>query len=383
MKKTILLPILLLFFAFQTVDAATFNVTQNVVFKTASCTNPPFRNGQYNSWLGKVTVNVSHDIDGLSVGSPFLANTINYDCWRYIYFDIYKQTPWGWSLEGSVSKYDRWLKGAAYDYGSSSNDYYLYPSDMEAQGISAGVKQIRIRVYYNYYGQTPHVINVTTQRTGTTYCVKNNAEGSNFQCSLGTHRCIDWYPCTATISPLGYISLTPLYDFFGNIVGYIQRYTYNANVSGGSGSYSYDWDLAGSSAGSSGSGFTFNWNNPGSPSVSLTVTDNVSGCVYTWNNKTDGNLEVRTEGDPSVRAWPNPAAAGQAIELEYLAPEQDMVDIDVYDLQGRKVADVMAPQSVLVGIHNASIQTQLPAGTYFVRLTTSKHGSATTRIVVQ
>ncbi|MFB6278562.1 MAG: FG-GAP-like repeat-containing protein [Salinibacter sp.] len=94
---------------------------------------------------------------------------------------------------------------------------------------------------------------------------------------------------------------------------------------------------------------------PASPSVTLS---------------TAGDIAVGLEAGPTTfrleRPAPNPASERAA--LEYALPEPTEVNIGLYDVLGRRVAQVVDARKT-TGQHEAELRTaSLPSGTYFVRM---------------
>ncbi len=94
---------------------------------------------------------------------------------------------------------------------------------------------------------------------------------------------------------------------------------------------------------------------PASPSVTLSTAEDIA---------------VGLEAGPTTfrleRPAPNPASERAA--LEYALPEPTEVNIGVYDVLGRQVAQVVDARKT-TGQHRAELRTaSLPSGTYFVRM---------------
>ena len=380
MKKSILL-FLLLFAGGILLHAATFNVNQDVVF-TTNCNDMDEFNGQATTPIATVTVNVNHTINGGPLGDPNLENNVNQDCRRYMFFDVYKKNMFGQlTYETTVTKYDYWIKGATYPFGSSSTTYQLTGADLESAGVSSGTKEIKLRVRYDYFGNTPHVINAFIYENGNLALSQFNAEGDDFTVDMGTLRCMTFYPCTARLSPSGSVYLQFVSDGVNDY--YIKRYEYHANVTGGSGSFTYMWSETTSGTVSSNSNIEFSLGLKQFPGLSLTVIDNVTGCVYTWTNKND------LEASPlATEAWtfsiaPNPVQALQPVHLAIFLPSADEATVQVYDLQGREITSLRTPLDLPAGDSNVELNGQLPAGTYLVRIRTAAHGHLSQRLLVR
>ena len=82
--------------------------------------------------------------------------------------------------------------------------------------------------------------------------------------------------------------------------------------------------------------------------------------------------------------YPNPAAStrdGSVIAPMYL-PNAAAIVLAVYDMNGRKVREVLNA-TLEAGAHSARVSTVgLPAGSYLLRLSTATHSSTQTLIVL-
>jgi hypothetical protein len=69
---------------------------------------------------------------------------------------------------------------------------------------------------------------------------------------------------------------------------------------------------------------------------------------------------------PTVKAYPNPFS--DKLSIEYSLIEESVVEITLFDISGRAIADVRSARSG-IGNYSQDLQTsELPAGVYFIRL---------------
>ena len=385
--KSTLLFLSVLLLGFGNVSAVTFTVHQNLVnlSPVPNCNSSNLVTYNDQGWGNVVSmqVEVNHNVNGTVVGSPWLVNTINDHCWRYVKFHIYSVTNGVPSLnpEATVTKYAHWLTGAVYNNGSSVRQYHLTVGDLAGAGLSAGKKQVRIEVKYHYWGNTPHTINLNVSQNNIPSWSQPNIDGANSTliCNMsGIAGCFNYQPCNANVSMIGMAVFYPWPSKCSVI------YRYWANVSGGSGNYSYYWSRSNSSQHSTTNQLRFC--KPSSPgTVYLTVTDNVTGCVYykSQSFSKQEELVVATQSLLDVTIAPNPVQASSPLNVELKLPLADVVDLDLYDLNGRKVRSLAHHINGAKGTNNFNLSVEgLVSGIYFVRLTSPKNGPFTRKVVI-
>ena len=82
----------------------------------------------------------------------------------------------------------------------------------------------------------------------------------------------------------------------------------------------------------------------------------------------------------SVQNFPNPTRG--PVEIRYVLPSASIVDLVVYDIQGRRIASVLTRSPESAGPHSVALQAdRWGAGCFFYRLE-SRHDSATRKLVV-
>jgi hypothetical protein len=97
---------------------------------------------------------------------------------------------------------------------------------------------------------------------------------------------------------------------------------------------------------------------PGDENISLSVPDEDTRIVYAADNL--------------FPAWPNPARQGQTVTFGYHLNHADAVTLDLLDVRGREVQNIMPQRHKSAGHHEQRFALPaLNAGTYFYRLTTS------------
>lgn len=391
MKQQIrkLFALALLALVFSSMQAVTYTVNQSIDYlapKGCFGPNNPVFNGQDIATLVTINVGVSHNINGYPVGSPNLPSTINQQCWRYLFFDVYKYNNGVETFEATITKYNFWLQGAATTNGSSNIAYDLTVADLVAAGISGGKKVVRLRVRYDYFGSTPHTLNLNVTSNGSALCSQNNIDnGANspLNCTVGLVDCFTFNPCNANINLFGYVSLQPIYDRMGNIIGYTKEYTYPAFVSGGSGNYSYSWsvtEVPNASSSTSTLKFLYNGNNP---HVYLTVTDNVTGCVYYWSSHGKTVMEAEA-AVAEMTLSPNPASSYGQVRVDYTLPSSDMVSIQLYDVAGKMVRDLGDQVEGFSGENSMELSLDgIAPGIYLLRLASPLNGNLTKKLIVE
>ncbi len=383
MKRNLYLSflVLLLLGGFQSVRAQTFTVTQDMVFNPATTSNCFYEvfNSQQSSWTGaNITVNMSHDIFGNQT-SPTYYNTVNNSGWRYIYFDIYKVGSTSDIYETTITKYSRILQGGV-SSGSSSITYNLNTLDLINANLSSGDKKVRVR-FKMQLSNLSLPVNGEVKINGALQCSKSPLDGSSLSCNIGWIDCFTYLSC-GELNVTSSAELVPVWDKWGNFLGHQPRYTYIASIPGGSGNYTYSWSGPGYPSSSTGNTFVFNYNAT-NPAVYLTVTDNVTGCTYTyWSGKKTG-AEGELSQELSIVTGPNPASAGEKITVNFNLPTADDYQLAIFDLSGKKIAEAPSQDDSFAGEHSIELTPVLSPGIYLVRLNTSNHGSKTSKLVVQ
>lgn len=389
--KTLQQLFLCLFLALATtsVDAqVNFTVDQDFSFKTpGTCTGRLYKyTGQDPATISTVTVTTDHNI--CLTGSPFLASTINQQCWRYYRYYIYNETSQQVYLEAVITKYQYWLQGATSSCFSGQTQtgqtqMQLTTQDLINNGISAGKKHVFLRVEYDFFGQNPHNQALNVSANGVDLCSTPDVENANpnFSCFLGKIGCFRWYPCDVDLNVSSYAQL--VYVSTGGQGYWTVKYTFSSNPTGGSGNYSYQWNLNGTSISSTNSSFVF-YDNENMTGVSLTVTDNVSGCTYTYyqalkKGAEGGDFLAQTD----LNIAPNPISGNGHLKLDYSLSEPGSVQFSLYDLSGRHVQDLSEMLDGSGGENNYSAPLQgVTPGIYFVRMVTENE-TLTRKLVVQ
>lgn len=104
------------------------------------------------------------------------------------------------------------------------------------------------------------------------------------------------------------------------------------------------------------------------------LSDTGGGVRYLTTVSVDSSfsvVDVQEESAPRIFAVrplsANPARAGFLLELSL--PEAGVVDLYLYDVQGRRAAEVLLHHALDAGTHRIPIETgTLPSGVYFYRL---------------
>lgn len=264
-----------------------YSITQDIIFSEPTDCFTEEVSSQQSNWIGgEITVNMTHNILG-NPTSPNLSSTVNNNGWRYFYFDIYDVDQVGnATLEATIIKYSNILYGGV-SSGSSSTTYGIDILDLINNNITSGQKRIVVRSAL-YLNNMAHTFNGYIEANGVQQCSATPLDGSSVECTIGITDCFTYSAC-GELDVNGYVELIPVYDMMGNIVSYRTRYTYWATITGGSGNYTYSWSTIGVPQIGTGSSYNFLNPNRGNPRSYLTVTDNVTGCVYYWRSsfKTD------------------------------------------------------------------------------------------------
>ncbi|MEM1000712.1 MAG: T9SS type A sorting domain-containing protein [Bacteroidota bacterium] len=366
---------LLLAIPILSVQAATFNVTNNIVFSDA-CTPGTVYDASFTGTVASITINVTHDINGFIVGSPTLHNTLNNNTWRYIRFDIIDVST-GTST-GTVTKLSRFIDGANYAANpgpaTGSQTYTLTGIDLINEGLVTGDYRIEARVDYDMFGNSPHFINVTTQLNGGSSVTVPNAEGNQFGRSLGQLNCFDYVNCQN--DGIWNVQCFPTtggqYCFFQVI------------IPNGSGNYTYSWRSFSSGQTSTGSFFFMYIPNGVGPELAVTITDNVTGCVYTLfigGKQSTAALHNSTLSN-EISVYPNPVAPSSELNLAFGLRDNEVVNVQIFDLTGRLIAEPATAQAYTAGSHELKIVTPTVSGSYFVRLTTESGLVLTEKVLV-
>lgn len=358
-----------------------YSITQDVNFtEPTDCFTEEVSSQQSNWTGGEVTVDMTHDIFG-NPTSPTLYNTVNNNGWRYIYFDIFDVDALGnETLEATVTKYSPILSGGV-SSGSSSTTYNIGILDLINNNVTSGQKRIKVR-FRMTLSNLAHTINGYVEGNGVLQCSATPLDGNSVECNIGTTDCFNYSAC-GELDVYGYAELEPIYDMMGNIIAYGSRYTYFAFIIGGSGDYTYSWSTIGVPHIGTGSTFSFVDPNRGTPRSYLTVTDNVTGCVYTWRSGRFKTDDLEPAGELTLQAGPNPASTTDRITLRFNLPTDDTYNLGVYDMSGKLVLDIPTQNETTAGEHTLQLNKNLSPGIYLVRLTTGTHGAKTSKLIVQ
>jgi|GEM_PF-1903285 len=389
MKKQFLFSFLLLLFClpFTGTQAATYTITQNAVFTSPASCPAANVNAQTPNWTGgEVTIRMNHNIANVT-SSPNYASNVNNTGWRYFYWDIYNVVNGVEVLETTISKYQRILQGGISNGqfngqagGSSSYDYELNMNDLLTAGVTMGEKVIRFRMGMSLTGKS-HTINGHIQANGTTQCSGLPLDGNSnaFECDLGIIDCFNLVTCDA--------------DLEVNRVSFPWQngtyYYYYTNMTGGSGNFTYQWWGPGTPNTSTNSWFSFTFSGK-IDWVYLTVTDNETGCVYTYYSKydkfqkADGStvLEGSLVEALDFQIGPNPASSGEAIQMRFNLDQEETYQVQVIDLQGRVLYQGDETKASMGGEQSMKLPVDLAAGSYFVRINTQQFGSKTKRLII-
>lgn len=382
MKKHYLFYFFLALFLFPTVNLSAYNVTQNAVFTPPSNCPGPTVSIQTSNWTGgNLTLNMTHDIFNVP-SSPFYSTSVHYQGWRYLYWDIYDVDALGnQTLEHTISKGSRILTGGITS-GSSSIPYSLNINDLVSAGISDGEKVVRLRVKMTL-GNMQYNVNGAIQFNGVGTCSANPLDGSSVECDLGIIDCFVLENCTADLNVLQSSALTWAFDINGNLITVV-THGFEARITGGSGNYSYFWVGPGNPGTSTST--TFSYREPLAGWVWVTVTDNVTGCVYRWTNKY-GNKSSELDG-PLVESLdfqigPNPIQAGEKLTSRFSLNRDDVYSLQIFDVNGRVFMNAQDVPAMLSGKQTLELPNDLAPGVYFVKINSQQLGSKTKRLVVQ
>lgn len=391
MKKLQTILLLLIVFASggAQLSAATFDVNQNIVNLSSipNCSSPSLvtynSQSQYSTVLASMRVDVNHNINGIPYGSPSLPQSINSQAVRKVSFQIFSGRdgiPTSTVPEATITSTNQWLYGAATHNGSSSTQHDLTLGDLNGLNLSAGHKIVYLVVTYQYGGNTPHTVNLNVSLNGTPTWSKPNFDvnGTVVVCAQPSLiGCFNYHPCNGNLSILG--SITEIQAPWGPVYAY----NYGSFMTGGSGNYSYAWTLNNSSNVGTNPSYSF-IGSPSLNSVSLTVTDNTTGCIYTVSQSLKkGASGEATSPDFSMAIGPNPSRVNSPLKVDYHLTEADVVDFEIYDLSGRKVLDLGQQLESNSGLNSIDLTpANLESGIYFVRLTSAKNGSLMQKIIL-
>ncbi len=224
-------------------------------------------------------------------------------------------------------------------------------------------------------------INGFVEVNGSLQCSKTPLDGSSVNCTIGTTDCFTYYAC-GELDAIGFVSLVPRYDKFGNFIGYTNEYTYNASLTGGSGSVVYNWSGPGSPNWAFGNTFTFIYRGS-NPHVYLLANDLVTGCVYTWQSGSWKTVVAEPGAELTLQVGPNPANSSDKLSLRFNLPSADEFSVGIYDLSGKLIMDIPTQDDTYAGDHLLELDPNLSPGVYLVRLNTGTHGSKTSKLIVQ
>lgn len=391
MKPRTILYLLLVFCSPLLLDAQTpYQVGQDISFTEVSVCDPnetPTYEPNQTTSIFEVVVDIEHDIEG--PGDPDRAKNINEQCWRNFLFDVYDVNNGVETFEKTIVKHGRWLAGATQQgVFESTNTYALRPADLLENNISEGEKKVRLRVDYYYPGDTPFTLDLSILANGSLECSFPNVDGDgsdHHYCTLGTLGCFKYFDCDAVLTMQYSVALG-----MGGSNGIYPIYNFSPKMVGGSGLYSYEWKVINRNTEltiATGSSANFSYPNVNllPIQVSLVVTDNESGCVYTWTDQY--NKQGLFEGMPmplELRVGPNPVAAEGRLLIEYALPSPDQVKLEVYDLSGKLVRNIAETSEMKEGLHKVELAAgSLAPGTYLVRLYAENSGQVHCKLIVQ
>jgi len=382
MKRQSLFYFFLALFLFPALNLSAYNVTQNAVFTPPSNCPGPTITSQDASWAGGgLTLNMTHNIFNVP-SSPYYALSVHYQGWRTIFYDIYDVDLLGNEvLEHTIQKQSRILEGGI-NSGSSSIHYNLDVNDLNAAGLSDGNKVVKVRVRMEL-GNMLYDVNGEIQFNGVETCDANPLDGSFVECELGVIDCFILENCTAELTVTEATSLTWTFDQNGNPITVV-THRFDANITGGSGDYSYYWVGPGNPGNSTRD--YFRYREPAAGWVWVTVTDNVTGCVYRWTNKY-GNKMSELDG-PLVESLdfqigPNPMPQGEKLISRFNLNQKDVYSLQIFDVNGKVFLNAQDIPAMLSGEQTLELPNKLAPGIYFVRISSSQMGSNTKRLVVQ
>jgi 1,4-alpha-glucan branching enzyme len=93
------------------------------------------------------------------------------------------------------------------------------------------------------------------------------------------------------------------------------------------------------------------------------------------------NIEDLQTTGASLQVYPNPAST--SVTISFVLTENSPVEVNVFDIQGRRMRTLFLQQDAPAGVYQAAITEQeLPKGIYFIELKTAK-GSVTSKLVMQ
>lgn len=352
-----------------------YNSTQDIQF-TEECVFPGNKfNSQSVGPLASVTVDMTHDIvDNVD------AAAINNDCKRYVYFDVYAKGPGGTQIyEATISKSNSWLYQGV-NSQSSTVTYDLDPADMDAAGVSGGKKYIHLRVRYDHYGDFPTTINRRVEENGSLVDNAIDVEGTDVTYNFGQIKCLSYFPCDADVVVSTSVELKEVNDGINTYT--VKDYAFSVSVSGGSGDFIYEW--TNNATGATGSGTTFDVETifPANADVDLQVEDARTGCVYFWNYKRPHEPRWDVVGSLRSELVPQPVAQGQSSRLLIWLPQDDHLEVALYDFSGRHLGQLFAPAEVAEGNLELVIDSELAPGQYFIQIRGTRSGLHTQRMSV-
>lgn len=342
---------------------AAFTITENYTFNAPSapsCYNTEVRPdvGNWHSTLVNIV-----STNTISVpGNPNIVANLSQQAFRYIYFDIYVDDGTSLTLVKTIEKLQNYLYNGSHE---------LTVPDLE--GVPPGDIQIHLRVLYDHIGSNPYDLDLYLNSNGQENCFQPrfDIQGTELACDFGMIDCFEWNPCVAE---LRVTNPGTCFSLPGNPT---PCYSYQASIDGAIGPVSYEWgvkSLIGGGVVGTGPNFQIFWDTStqGPGRVILTVTDEGTGCVYTWSSsfKADGQLLEGQFEENALEIGPNPIAGQERLTIKYQLSEPGAVSIDVYDLTGKKLRTLYHNDSAPATEESLRVVPDLSPGYYMVGLKT-------------
>ena len=115
---------------------------------------------------------------------------------------------------------------------------------------------------------------------------------------------------------------------------------------------------------------------------SVTVTDCVGNITEGWYWVQSGHRgRTKTDARVTMNVMPNPMS--DAATISFVVPTTDNVTVNVYSVDGKQMATLYNDRASADVVYTLPLNAaQLPAGMYFVRLTTASGLTEIQKIVV-